>query len=145
LTFLSPRSFFIATGAVLALLGLFGLVLDGVGAGDRTYFTADAVQNVSHLGAGLVALLLAVRLAQRPKALKWLAVLAAIAGLFLGVYGLLGEWPERGPLASPTFADTWVLGELPGATEYALSIVWGVSALVAAFRAHGTRDSRPGV
>jgi hypothetical protein len=130
------------------MLGLTGLVLDGVGATGRSYLQASALEDVVHLGTGLLAVVLAVRLGARTRVLKWLAVLAGISGLFLGVYGLLGEWPERGPLASPSFMDGWVVAELPGATEYPVLLLLGLWAFVCAFAppngiASGSTPDRP--
>ena len=138
MSLLSPQRFLWITGAGLAGLGLAGFLLPAIGidAGHR-YFTLTAGENVAHIAAGLFATGVALLFRARPKSLKWLVVLIGIASLFFGIYGLLGEWAERGGASSLSALDGWAVSGLAGPYDNVFHVLYAAWALVSAFRTPG--------
>ena len=135
MSLLSPHRFLWITGAGLAGLALAGFLLPVIGVDtSHRYFTLTAGENVAHLAAGLFAAGVAVSLRARPKALKWIVVLIGIAALFFGIYGLLGEWAERGRTSSMSVLDAWAVSELAGPYDNVFHVLYAAWALVSAFR-----------
>jgi hypothetical protein len=131
----NPVSFLRITGGGLIALAIGGFALSAFDLSpDHQYFSFTAGVNVAHIFAGLFAITTAMLLGTRPKSLKWLVVLIAIAALFVGIYGLLGDWADKGGVTGPSFLNTWTMSSLADPFDSVFHVLYAVWALVSAFR-----------
>lgn len=141
----NPVSFLRITGGGLVALAIAGFALSALDLRpDEQYFSFTAGVNVAHMFAGLFAIATAMLLGTRPKSLKWLVVLIGIAALFVGIYGLLGDWADKGGVTDLSFLNIWTISSLAGPFDSLCHVLYAAWALVSAFRSPATASAPAG-
>lgn len=116
----------------------------GVSAAGLAVDTFNSWQNAGHIVAGLLLLAFVLGLRRRPKALKWVAVLAGVAALFFGTLGVLEGVTRNGRSSALPFLDSWAPSHFwePLADAVLIGLaLWALSSAFLGTRAPAGADS----
>ncbi len=118
---MNPKQFLQWAGVILVILAIVGFLVPNL-AGDFLNF--DPVENWTHLGLGIVALVLAPLPLGDLK--KWIVFLLGIGGIVIGFLGFLNAGNP-----SPNF---YGITNLENPADNVLHVLVGIWALIAAFK-----------
>jgi hypothetical protein len=120
---MNPKQFLQFGGAILAILGVVGL-LPVFTKANTPWFWLDTGENVAHIVLGVVAIAAAYVL-KDASLQKWLVAVVGVVALFFGVYGFV--------VAGAAEPNTFGISNLESPADNLLHLVVGAWALYAAF------------
>jgi hypothetical protein len=120
---MNPKQFLQFGGAILAILGVVGL-LPVFTKANTPWFWLDTGENVAHIVLGVVAIAAAYVLKDAVLQ-KWLVAVVGVVAVFFGVYGFV--------VAGAAEPNTFGISNLESPADNLLHLVVGAWALYAAF------------